>query len=300
MAQTGFTPIQIYSSSTAAAVPTAGNLANSTLGSELAININDGKLFYKDNANVVQVIGWRVVPTSAGGTGLTTYTQGDLLYYNSGTTFSVLNKSTTASRYLSNSGTNNNPSWSQIDLTNGVTGTLAEGNGGTGITSLGTGIPTWLGTPSSANLAAAITDETGSGALVFGTGPTISNLTISGTGGNIYSGVWTPTLTNTTNISASTASEGQYLRVGNTVTVSGVVEIDPTAAGACNMKMTLPISSNFTSLRQAAGTFATVTAGQSDQGSIIANASVDSLEFRFTAVNVANATYAFQATYQIL
>jgi hypothetical protein len=47
MAQTGFTPILIYSSSTAAAAPVAGNLANSTLGSELAINITDGKLFYK-------------------------------------------------------------------------------------------------------------------------------------------------------------------------------------------------------------------------------------------------------------
>jgi hypothetical protein len=57
MAQTGFTPIQIYSSSTANTAPVAGNLTNSTLGSELAINITDGKLFYKDNANAVQVIG---------------------------------------------------------------------------------------------------------------------------------------------------------------------------------------------------------------------------------------------------
>jgi hypothetical protein len=38
---------------------------------ELAINITDGKLFYKDNSNVVQVIGWKTVPTTAGGTGLT-------------------------------------------------------------------------------------------------------------------------------------------------------------------------------------------------------------------------------------
>lgn len=37
---------------------------------------------------------------------------------------------------------------------------------------LGTNVPAWLATPSSANLAAAITDETGSGALVFGTSPT--------------------------------------------------------------------------------------------------------------------------------
>ena len=51
---------------------------------------------------------------------------------------------------------------------------VSVANGGTGITSFGTGIATWLGTPSSANLAAAVTDETGSGALVFGTSPTIT------------------------------------------------------------------------------------------------------------------------------
>jgi hypothetical protein len=59
-----------------------------------------------------------------------------------------------------------------IDLTSQVTGTLPVGNGGTGITSLGTGIATWWGTPSSANLASAVTDETGSGSLVFATSPT--------------------------------------------------------------------------------------------------------------------------------
>lgn len=132
MAQTGYTPILIYSTSTAAAVPTAGSLTNSTLGSELAINITDGKLFYKDNANAIQVIGWKVVPATAGGTGLTSYAQGDLLYYNSGTTLTALPKNTSATRYLSNTGTSNNPAWAQVDLTNGVTGTLPVANGGTG------------------------------------------------------------------------------------------------------------------------------------------------------------------------
>lgn len=66
-----------------------------------------------------------------------------------------------------------------LPLTTGVTGTLPVANGGTGITSLGTGIATWLGTPSSANLISAITDETGSGSLVFGTSPTITNPTVT-------------------------------------------------------------------------------------------------------------------------
>jgi len=66
-----------------------------------------------------------------------------------------------------------------LPLTTGVTGTLPVANGGTGITSLGTGVATFLGTPSSANLAAALTDETGSGAAVFGTSPTIATPTIT-------------------------------------------------------------------------------------------------------------------------
>jgi hypothetical protein len=52
MSQAGFTPIQLYFSTTAAATPSAGNLANG----ELAINITDGKLFYKDNGGVVKLL----------------------------------------------------------------------------------------------------------------------------------------------------------------------------------------------------------------------------------------------------
>jgi len=43
----------------------------------------------------------------------------------------------------------------------------------TGVSGLGTGIATFLATPSSANLASAVTDETGSGSLVFATSPTL-------------------------------------------------------------------------------------------------------------------------------
>ena len=57
---------------------------------------------------------------------------------------------------------------------------VAVANGGTGISSLGTGVATFLGTPSSANLAAALTDETGTGVAVFGTSPTIGTPAIVG------------------------------------------------------------------------------------------------------------------------
>jgi hypothetical protein len=72
MAQSGFTPIKIYSSATTTNVPLAANLA----AGELAINTADGKLFYKDSGGVVQVIGTK------GGVGSSTTTQ--VLYNSSG------------------------------------------------------------------------------------------------------------------------------------------------------------------------------------------------------------------------
>lgn len=57
-----------------------------------------------------------------------------------------------------------------------ASGTLTNATGlpiSTGVSGLGTGVATFLATPSSANLAAAVTDETGTGALVFANGPTL-------------------------------------------------------------------------------------------------------------------------------
>jgi hypothetical protein len=65
-----------------------------------------------------------------------------------------------------------------LPIVAGTTGTLSVARGGTGITSFGAGVATFLGTPSSANLAAAVTDETGSGALVFATSPTLVTPTL--------------------------------------------------------------------------------------------------------------------------
>lgn len=58
-----------------------------------------------------------------------------------------------------------------------ASGTLTSCTGlpiSTGISGLGTGVATFLATPSSANLRGALTDETGSGAAVFGTSPSFT------------------------------------------------------------------------------------------------------------------------------
>jgi hypothetical protein len=52
MAASGFTPIQLYYSSTSGAAPVAGNLVDG----ELAINIREGKLYYKDVSGIVQLL----------------------------------------------------------------------------------------------------------------------------------------------------------------------------------------------------------------------------------------------------
>lgn len=126
-------------------------------------------------------------PVASGGTGQTSYTNGQILIGN--TTGNTLTKATLTAG-------------SGISITNG-NGSItiaATGGGGGGLTigttttsgasandllisngtvlqkiTPGSGIATWLQTPSSANLAAALTDKTGTGAAVFGTTPTFTN-----------------------------------------------------------------------------------------------------------------------------
>ena len=64
MAQAGYTPIQLYRTTTVSAAPTSGNLSDG----ELAINLTDGKLFYKDNLGAVQTLATKATGTIGGST----------------------------------------------------------------------------------------------------------------------------------------------------------------------------------------------------------------------------------------
>lgn len=111
---------------------------------------------------------------NASGTGTTTVQSANT---SSNQTFTLPGTDGTSGQFLSTDGSGN------LSFATGITSA-----------SLGTGVQTWLGTPSSSNLAAAVTDETGSGSLVFATSPTLvtpilgtptsgtlSNCTVDGT-----------------------------------------------------------------------------------------------------------------------
>lgn len=76
----------------------------------------------------------------------------------------------------------------------------------TGISGLGTGVATFLATPSSSNLASAVTDETGSGALVFGTSPAITT--------SLTTGSTTFALVNTTATTVNFAGDATTVSIG--------------------------------------------------------------------------------------
>jgi hypothetical protein len=98
------------------------------------------------------------LPPANGGTGLTTLTQGDLFYASSGTVVSKLAKNTSSTRYLSNQGSNNDPSWNQVNAANGLTGIAPVANGGTGLATL-TSNALYKGAGTSAMAASGLTDN---------------------------------------------------------------------------------------------------------------------------------------------
>ena len=203
--------------------------------------------------------------------------QGDILYASSSTILSRLAKSGTTTHVLTNTGTSNNPAWAQIPLASAVTGTLPVANGGTGITSLGSGVATFMGTPSSANLRSALTDETGSGAAVFATSPTLVTPAL----GTPASGVMT-------NVSGTASS----LTAGNVTTnanLTGVVTSTGNATAIADKALAIAKLADGTDGElitwNASGVIATVAVGSANQV-LTSNGAGAAPQFKTSAVDV--------------
>lgn len=207
-----------------------------------------------------------VASTYTAGTGLTL----------AGTQFSITNTAVTAAAYGSATqvGTFTVNAQGQLTLAGNTTITPAVGS----ITGLGAGVATWLATPSSANLLAAMTDETGSGSLVFATSPTLVT-PILGTpqSGNFSTGTFTwPTFNQNTSGNAATAT----LATTATNLAGGATGSLPyqTSAGATTF---LAAGSNGQVLTLAAGVPSWTTS---------ASGTVTSVSFTGGIVSVANST----------
>jgi hypothetical protein len=141
-----------------------------------------------------------------------------------------------------------------------ITGTLPVGNGGTGITSFGAGVATWLGTPSSANLAAAVTDETGSGSLVFATSPTLVTPTLGvATATSINKVAFTAPATSAT----LTIANNKTLTANNSLTLAGTDATTMTFPATSQTVAGLGLAQTFT----AAQTFRSANAIRSEAAS---------------------------------
>lgn len=206
---------------------TGNTLSKATLTAGSGISITNGS-----GAITIAATGGGGTVTSVSGTGTvsgltltgTVTSSGSLTL---GGTLSVnLASSVTGTLPIANGGTGST-STTYCSLTTNVTGTLPVANGGTGITSFGTGVATWLGTPSSSNLAAAVTDETGTGALVFANTPTLvtpvlgtptsgnlSNCTADGTNAVGYRNVPQSGSDKTTSYTLATSDVGKFVGVG--------------------------------------------------------------------------------------
>lgn len=202
MAQTNYTPISLYYSTTAAATPTSGNLVNG----ELAINITDGKLYYKDNGGTVRLLASK--DTTAGAvTSISIASSNGLAGTSSGGTTPTLTLSTTITGILKGNGTAISAATSGTDYAPATSGTsilYGNGSGGFSNVTIGSGVSFAGGTLSATGTGGTVTSVDVSGGttgLTTSGGPVTSSGTITlagtlavangGTGATTISGAQT-------------------------------------------------------------------------------------------------------------
>jgi hypothetical protein len=110
---------------------------------------------------------------------------------------------------------------------------------------------------------------------------------------------FTPGLTNVTNVAASTAYQGQYIRIGNIVVASGKVDIDPTAAGQVVLGIALPVASNIGAQEDCAGAAVSpAVAGLS--AAILGDATNNRAQLEYIAVDIANRSFYYIYLYEVI
>ena len=160
MAATGYTPISLYYTTTASAVPVNTNLVNG----ELAINITDGKLYFKNNSGTVTLLA-----SSAAATPVTTFSAGTTGFTpNTATSGAVTLAGTLSIAYGGTNGTATATAGAIAYGTGTAYAFTSAGTTGQVLTSNGASAPTW----SSA--------ATGTVTSVGGTG-TVNGITLTGT-----------------------------------------------------------------------------------------------------------------------
>ena len=113
------------------------------------------------------------------------------------------------------------------------------------------------------------------------------------------SGVYTPALTNGTNVAASTAYQCQWMRIGDVVTVSGKFDVDPTSASVLtHLSITLPVASNFGAEEDVGG--ACSATGYGAAGGIRGNIAANEADVWCFPVSALNQSWAFVFTYQVI
>lgn len=109
-------------------------------------------------------------------------------------------------------------------------------------------------------------------------------------------GTYSPTLTNSTNVTASTTGVCIYARNGNSVYVAGKFNVQPTATGSTLIDLSLPIASNFTLNTDASGVGA-IASQPTPTIVIFAETASDTLRFFFVSPGTANYEVRFACAY---